>query len=108
MWVTFKIFTEFITILLLFYVFDFLGHQAYEILAPQPGIELALEDEVLTNGLPGKSPGFIFESEKAIKIDFLSYSGFTTLSYMKTSDLFCYKNSMTNHCSYRQRNASVV
>ena len=33
-------------------------HEACEILAPQPGIEPtspALEDEVLTTGLPGKS-----------------------------------------------------
>ena len=91
-----------------FYVFVFLGHQAYVILACQPGIEPALESEVLTNGPPGKSPGFNFESEKAIKMDFLSYSGLTTLSYMKTSDLLCHKNFMTNHGLYRQRNASVV
>ena len=89
-----------------FYAFGFLGHQAYGILAPQPGIEPALEGEVLTNGPSGKFPGFIFESEKAIKMDFPSYSGLTTLSYMKTSDLLCHKHFMTNHCLYRQRNAS--
>ena len=38
--------------------FSFFGHKAYEILAPQPGIEpisLALEGEVLNTGWPGKS-----------------------------------------------------
>ena len=39
----------------MFWVF---GHEAYGILAPRPGIEPAhpaLEGEVLTTGLPGKS-----------------------------------------------------
>ena len=39
-------------------MFWFFGHEAYEILAPQPGIEPALpalEGKVLTTGLPGKS-----------------------------------------------------
>ena len=56
----FKVFIEFVTVLLLFYVllFFFFGPKAYGILAPQLGIEpvpLALEDEVLTTGQPGKS-----------------------------------------------------
>lgn len=52
--------------------------------------------------------GFIFESEKVVKLDFPGYSGLTTLSYMKTSDPLCHKDFMTTHCLYRQRNASVV
>ena len=50
----FKVFIQFI-ILLLLYILIFL---AYEILTPQPGIEPsvpALEGEVLTTGLPEKS-----------------------------------------------------
>ena len=49
-----KVFIESVTILLLFCVF---GHEACGILASQPGIELAplaLEDQVLTTGPPGK------------------------------------------------------
>ena len=106
MWVIFKTFNEFITILLLFLCFWFFGPSGIWDPSSQPGIEPALEGEVLTNGPSGKFPGFIFESEKAIKMDFPSYSGLTTLSYMKTSDLLCHKNVMTNHCLYRQRNAS--
>ena len=55
----FKVFIEFVTILLLFYVLIFWhGCEACEILAPRPGIEPAtpaLEGEVLTTGLPGNS-----------------------------------------------------
>ena len=39
-------------------MFGILGQEAYRILAPRPGIEptpLALEGEILTTGLPGKS-----------------------------------------------------
>ena len=56
----FTVFIEFITILLLLYV-SFVAvvqTQACEILAPQPGVELALpalESEVLTTEAPGKS-----------------------------------------------------
>ena len=52
-----KAFIEFATILLLFYVLVF-GRKACGILAPPPGIKPAspaLEGEVLTTGLPGKS-----------------------------------------------------
>ena len=45
-------------------MFCFFGHEAYGILAPQPGIEPtspALEGEVLTTGLPGKSFAFFFQ-----------------------------------------------
>ena len=48
---------EFVTVLLLFYVLDF-GHEACGILTSQPGIKPAppaLEGEVLTTRLPGKS-----------------------------------------------------
>ena len=56
-WTVLKIFFEFITILLLFYVLIF-GHEACGILALQQGIEYAppaLEGEVLTTGPSGKS-----------------------------------------------------
>ena len=57
----FKLFIEFVTILLLpcFIFILFFGHEAHEILVPQPGIEpesLALEAEILTTGPTGKSP----------------------------------------------------
>ena len=58
----FKVFIEFVTILLLFLCFDFFGCKACGILAPQPGIEPtppAVEGEVLTTGLPGKSPHLV-------------------------------------------------
>ena len=53
-----KAFTEFVKILLLFYVFVFSGHEACEILAPGQGIEPtlpSLQGKVLTTGPPGKS-----------------------------------------------------
>ena len=56
----FKVFIEFVTILLLFFLmfFCFFGLEARGILAPRPGIEPAppvLEGKVLTTGPPGKS-----------------------------------------------------
>ena len=57
MWTIFKVFIEFFTIFLLFYVCCF-GHEACGILGPWSGMEPippALEDEVLTTGPPGKS-----------------------------------------------------
>ena len=62
-WTIFKVFTEFVTLSLLFYVFWFFGHEACGILVPQPEIEPAppaLEGEVLTTGPPGKSPNLHF------------------------------------------------
>ena len=56
MWTLFKVFIEYITILLLFFFFNVLAFLVL-ILAPQPGIvptPLALEGEVLTTGPPGK------------------------------------------------------
>ena len=64
-WTIFKVVIEFFTVLLLFYVLVF-GHKACGILTPWPGIEPtppALEGEVLTTGLPGKSQGNL-EKEK--------------------------------------------
>ena len=60
MWIKiyFKVFIEFVTILLLFYVFWFFGPEECGILALQPGIEPAppeLEGEVLTTGPCGTS-----------------------------------------------------
>ena len=57
MWTIFKVFIEFVTILLLFWFF---GCKAcgIPIPAPRPGMEPAppvLEGEVLTTGPPGKS-----------------------------------------------------
>ena len=63
MWTIFKIFLEFVTVLLWIYVSVFLGLQACGILVPWPGIEpapSALEGEVLTTGPPGKSLGSFF------------------------------------------------
>ena len=59
----FKVFIEFVTMLLLFHGFFvcFFGHEAYRILHPQPGIEpasLALEVKFLTTGPLGKSLNF--------------------------------------------------
>ena len=57
MWTILKIFIEFVTILLLFYVLFF---WACGILGPQPGIKPtprhpALEDKTATTGPPGKA-----------------------------------------------------
>ena len=55
MWTIFKVFIEFVTMLVYVLVF---GHEACKILALRPGIEPlspALEGKVLTTGLPGKS-----------------------------------------------------
>ena len=60
-WAIFKVFIEFVTILLLFYALVF-GHKARGIFAPQPGIEPAppvLEGEVLIIGLPGSPCLFV-------------------------------------------------
>ena len=64
MWTIFKVFIDFVTILLLL-CFGFFHHKACEILALQPRFKPsppALEGEVLTTGLPGKSldaPSFL-------------------------------------------------
>ena len=61
LWTIFKVFIEFVIILLMFYVLDFFfffGHEIHGVLAAWPGIELlppTLESEVLTTGEPVKS-----------------------------------------------------
>ena len=62
MWTNFKIFTEFVTVLLLSYVLIYLrggGPRDMGISAPQPGLKLihcpALEGEALTTGLPAET-----------------------------------------------------
>ena len=60
MWTIFKVFIEFVTILLLFWFF---AREACGIPAPRPGTEPApptLEGEILTTGLPGKSRELCF------------------------------------------------
>ena len=57
MWIIFKVYIEFVTILLLLFMFWFCGLQACGIAASRPGVEPtspALEGEVLTTGLPRK------------------------------------------------------
>ena len=51
MWIIFKVFIEFVRILLLHYVWVFFGHEEWRILAPLTGIKPSpptLEGEVLT------------------------------------------------------------
>ena len=57
-WTIFKVFSEFVTILFLFYVLVFGGQGTWDP-SSQSGLEPtlpSLEGEVLTTGLPGKSP----------------------------------------------------
>ena len=63
MWTILKVFIEFLTILLLLFMFWYFGHTSCGPLAPQPGIypaSLALEGKVPTARLPGKSLDFFF------------------------------------------------
>ena len=63
----FKVFIEFVTTLLLFFMFWFFGPEAYGILVSPTGIEPAfpvLQGEVLTTEPPGKSPYGPFEHLK--------------------------------------------
>ena len=60
MWTSFKVFIEFVTVLLLFYVLGFGCEEACGISVPQPGIEPTphvLQNLVSTTGLPRKSRG---------------------------------------------------
>ena len=64
MWTIFKVFIEFVTILLLIFMFWRFGHNARRILAPWPGIKPVLpasEGGVLTTGLSGKSSNILQE-----------------------------------------------
>ena len=64
MWTIFKVFIEFVTILLLSFLFTYFfwflfGREACGILVPEPGIKPAspaLEGRVLTTGPPRESP----------------------------------------------------
>ena len=70
-WVISKVFIEFVTILFLLFLFCFFDPEACGILTPWPGIKPAppaLEGEVLTARLPGKS------SERCFKIHFHSFN----------------------------------
>ena len=63
MWSIFKVFFEFVAILLLFFVFWFFGPKACGVLAPCPGIESpppALEGEVVTTGHQGSPRKMVF------------------------------------------------
>ena len=80
MWTVFKVFIEFVTTLLLFYVLVF-GLKACGILAPYPGIEPAppaLEGEVLTTGPSGESQSFNFLL--LLKIEACSHEANCTVS----------------------------
>ena len=64
--ISLKVFIEFVTIFILFYVLDFWGQGRWD-LSSQPGIEpatLALEGEVLTTGPAGKSLSGLSNSSK--------------------------------------------
>ena len=81
----FKVFVDFVTILLLgvfcfvlfcfvlfcFVLFCFVDHKACGILAAQPWMKLthhALKSEVLTSGLPGKSPPYSHFIDKETEV----------------------------------------
>ena len=77
MWAILKVFIEFVTILLLFYVLFFLGCKACGILAPWPGIEPlppALEGWFWTTEPPGNSHECTFLFTIVLSHHFLLYS----------------------------------
>ena len=96
----FLVFIEFVTILLLFYVFCccfFLGHKAPGILAPRPGIEPAtsvLEGEVLTTGQIGKSPHSLLESPDKMFQEYVLAHGHYLLPGHCPQNLFSLKISL--------------
>ena len=70
MWTIFKVFIEFVTILLLFYILAFWPQSMWD-LSSQPGIEPtppALEGGILTTGLPGKSQETHFKYKDSDKL----------------------------------------
>ena len=81
MWIIFKVFTEFVTILLPFCVWFFgPGHMGDLRPPPRPGIKptpLALEGKVLTTGPPGKSPRVHFKASSFSSGSFMGFSGDT-------------------------------
>ena len=53
------------------FIFHFFGPEAYEILAPQPGIKPvppSLEGKVLTTGPPGKCPYLYFKPIQKLSV----------------------------------------
>ena len=87
----FKVFIEFVRILLQFYVLDF---WPWVILTPCPGIEAtppALEGEVLTTGPPGKSPSSSVFCAVSRNFFFLLYFYFTILYW------FCHTLTWIHH-----------
>ena len=91
MWAFLKVFVEFtkmVTIWLLLFRFWFFGFEACGILAAWPGIKLtppALEDEILTAGLPGKSLNFILDLSNFILLWLYLYL---------TMDSFCLNTAL--------------
>ena len=78
----FKVFIEFITILLLFFMFWFFGHEACGILVSHSEIEPAppeLEGKVLPAGRPEKSLLHDFLLNYNFSADPLSLLGFSSL-----------------------------
>ena len=70
MWTNFKV-IEFVTVLLLHFLFWFFACEVCVLLAPWPGIEpitSVLEDEVLTTGSPGKSLKLLLQFIKLINL----------------------------------------
>ena len=59
MWTTFKVFVEFVTVLILFYVLVFLAMRHLGSWLPEPAPS-ALEGKVLTTGSPGRSKDLLF------------------------------------------------
>ena len=100
MWTSFKGFIEFVTILLLFYVFGFFGHEACRILTPWPGLQPAppaLEGEVLPTDLQG---GPLLGK---LRLVFRMWHISTMLLLQHMTPNFCiwlldYSWAMWNHC----------
>ena len=70
MWAIFKVFIEFVTILLLFYLLVFLALRHVGSSLSEPGskpLSSALEGEVLTTGPPGKSQALFQERKKKLE-----------------------------------------
>ena len=108
MWTILKVFIEFVTILLLFYVLVF-GHEACGILAPRPGIEPTtpeLEGKVSTTGPPGKSHRPFLDSTTHSSCHVLSnYSG--TRSFNIQTSLIPQTFQWGRHCCPSSKDSKV-